>query len=80
MKLIDSYEPEKAKILYDKGKMMDFLLPINPNSDNDLAALATWQKHLERQGIPYFVIEKYLPNGRNHAKRRVFQLWKKRSI
>jgi hypothetical protein len=80
MKLIDSYEPEKAQYLYDKGKMMDFLPEIIPNSDNDMAALFTWQQHFEALSIPYFVIEIYVSNGRNHKRRRIYQLWKERRI
>ena len=80
MKLIDSYELEKAKTLYDKGKMIDFLPKIIPSSNHDLIVLDTWQQHFEALNIPYLIIETHLPNGCNHTKRRVFQLWKERRI
>ena len=77
MNIIDSYKEDEAVILYDTGKMFDFLPRIGPESTLDIDILERWKRYFESIGTPYIVCKEKRSNGDGKVK-TVYVLYKQR--
>lgn len=75
MKIIDSFKEDEAVILYDNGKMLDFLPKIEPESTLDIDIMERWKRYFESIGTPYIVCKEKILNGRGKRK-TIYVLYK----